>query len=175
MIMDYFNKKRFSGWLVIGLLIINLAAISTILFHIISEKRTSVETSAQDKTETLFANELGLSKEQNEGFISAMQKYHQHSREILDEMTARRSEMLEELAKQNPDTLVLHTIAGDIGNLHSTLKLLTIDNFLELKKICTPEQEIKLSGMFKEMLETEGHFKGMGRQYRHGRGGGKQQ
>jgi Spy/CpxP family protein refolding chaperone len=175
--MDYFFKKRFSFWLVILLLLINIAAISTIIYHIISDKSTTQTIEIKPDAGNIITGELGLSPDQKSNFKNINGNYNQQSQKILDQLTEKRSEMLAELAKDNPDTNLLHTIASEIGHLHTNLKLLTIENFLELKKLCTPEQQIQLSKMFSDMLECEGHFKGMGKQYRyrqsHGQGGGK--
>jgi hypothetical protein len=175
--MDYFIKKRFSFWLVFFLLIVNVAAISTILYHIYSDKPASSSTEESYSAGKIITNELGLSADQKDMFHSINSSYNQQSQKILDQLTEKRSEMLAELGEENPDTLILNTIANDIGDLHAALKLLTIENFLELKKICTTDQQLQLSKIYKDMLESEGHFKGYGKQYRHryrkGQGGGK--
>ena len=175
--MDYFIKKRFSFWLVLFLLIINIAAISTIIYHIYSDNPAIIKTEINSDAGKIITDELGLNSDQKERFETINRFYNQQSQQILSQLTEKRSEMLAEMGEENPNTPVLHAIAKDIGGLHESLKLLTIDNFLELKKICNPYQQQKLSGMFNDMLESEGHFKGYGKQYRHryrhGQGGGK--
>ena len=175
--MDYFIKKRFSFWLVLFLLIVNVAAISTILYRIYSDNSSSASASGNSEAGKMITSELGLNATQKDLFSGINNNYNEESQKILDQLTDKRSEMLAELSEGNPDTSILHTIAKDIGELHTTLKLLTIQNFLELKKICTEDQQQQLSKMFNDMLECEGHFKGYGKQYRHryrhGQGEGK--
>ena len=175
--MDYFIKKRFSFWLVLFLLIVNIAAFSTILFHIYSDQSTSLSTNENTSPGKIITGELGLNKDQKDLFQSINNSYYEKSQAILDQLTEKRSEMLAELGEEISDTTILQTIAKEIGELHTDLKLLTIQNFLELKKICTPGQQQQLSKMYNDMLECEGHFKGYGKQYRHrygrGQGGGK--
>lgn len=174
--MDYFLKKRFSAWLVIFLLVVNIAAISTILFHIYSGDPSPATVEISETGNILF-NQLGLDADQKESYQTLNREYNQQSQKILDALTEKRSEMLAELTEEIPDTAILNAIAFDIGKLHTNLKRLTIQNFIGLKKICTPEQQQQLSKMYYDMLECEGHYKGYGRQYRnryrHGQGGGR--
>ncbi len=175
--MNYFLKQRFSFWLVFFLVVINIAAISTIVYHIISEKSAIQSAEPGIDAGKIINQELSLNTDQRNLFQHVNREYNQKSKKILDQLTEKRSEMLAELAEENPDTSLLHSIAEDIGHLHTDLKLLTIDNFLELKKICTPGQQQQLSKMYNDILDTEGPFKGYGKQYRyryrHGQGSGK--
>jgi Spy/CpxP family protein refolding chaperone len=175
--MDYFIKKRFSFWLVFFLLVVNVATITTILYHIYSDKTTASPATVNNGVGKIITTELELNAQQKDMFSSINDVYNGKSKAVLDQLTDKRSEMLAELGEENPDTLILNTIANDIGELHAVLKLLTIENFLELKKICTPDQQQQLSKMYNDMLECEGHFKGYGKQYRHryrhGQGEGK--
>ncbi len=175
--MNYFLKKRFSFWLVLFLLIVNVAAISTIVYHIFSEKAAVQLEESTNGAGQILTRELALNTDQQNFFHKTNMNYNQQSKKILDQLTEKRSEILEVLAEENPDTALLHTLAEDIGHLHTNLKLLTIDNFLELKKICTPQQQQQLSKLYYDMLDTEGPFRGYGMQhryrYRHGQGGGR--
>lgn len=171
--MDYFIKKRFSFWMVFFLLVINIAAISTILYHIYSDNTAASSAVENNGAGKIITSELGLSMQQKDLFSNINNVYNENSKPILDQLTDKRSEMLAELSEANPDTAILNTIAKDIGELHTTLKLLTIENFLELKKICTVDQQQQLSEIYKDMLQSEGHFKGYGKQYRHGKRDGK--
>lgn len=175
--MDYFLKKRFSFWLVFILLTVNIAAIFTILYHTYSDHSPAASTSVNTGAGKIITSELGLNAEQIDLFTGINKVYTEQSQKILDRLTEKRSEMLAELGEKSPDTSILNAIAKNIGELHTDLKLQTIQNFMELKKICTPDQQLLLSKMYNDMLECEGHFKGYGKQYRHryrhGQGGGK--
>ena len=175
--MNYFLKKRFSFWLVLFLFIINIAAISTIVYHMFTERSTSSTSVENPDAGKIICSELGMNPDQKDTFQGINRTYNQLSQKILEQLTEKRSEMLSELSEINPDTSILNNLAKEIGELHAGLKLLTINNFLELKKICTPDQQQQLSKMFNDMMGSEGHFKGFGKQYRHryrhGQGGGK--
>ena len=165
--MDYFIKKRFSFWLVFFLMVVNIATITTILYHIYSDKTTASSAMVNNGAGKIITTELGLNAQQKDMFSSINDVYNEKSKAVLDQLTDKRSEMLSELSETKPDTAILKIIAKEIGELHTTLKLLTIENFLELKKICTEDQQQQLSKMYNDMLECEGHFKGYGKQYRH--------
>jgi Spy/CpxP family protein refolding chaperone len=171
--MDYFIKKRFSFWLVFFLLVLNIATITTILYHIYSDNTTASSAAENNGAGKIISSELGLSEQQKDLFSKINETYTEKSKPILDQLTDKRSEMLAELSEMNPDTAILKIFAKEIGELHTALKLLTIENFLELKKICSVDQQQQLSEMYKDMLQSEGHFKGYGKQYRHGRRDGR--
>jgi len=171
--MDYFIKKRFSFWLVFFLLVLNIATITTILYHIYSDNAATSTVTVNNAAGKIISTELGLSEHQKDMFSNINNSYSEKSKPILDQLADKRSEMLAELSKTNPDTAILNTTAKEIGELHTALKLLTIENFLELKKICNADQQQQLSEMYNDMLQSEGHFKGYGKQYRHGRRDGR--
>jgi len=171
--MDYFIKKRFSFWLVLFLLVVNITTITTILYHIYSDKTAASTATVNKDAGKIITTELALNTQQKNLFSSINNAYNEKSNPILDQLTDKRSEMLAELGEANPDTAILKTIAKEIGELHTTLKLLTIEYFLELKKICTEDQQQRLSEMYNDLLQSEGHFKGYGKQYRHGRREGR--
>ena len=60
-------------------------------------------------------------------------------------------------------------IANEIGMLHSKLKFQTYKHYLDMKSICTEEQEEKLIKIFKSMLYKEDSF--MSPRHRNGRKG----
>ncbi len=175
--MDYFIKKRFSFWLVFFLLVVNIATISTILYHIYSDNSVASSPIENNGAGKIISSELGLNEQQKGMFSNINNSYNEKSKPILEQLTDKRSEMLAELSEVKPDTAILKIIAKEIGELHTALKILTIENFLELKNICTEDQQQQLSEMYNDMLQSEGHFKGYGNQYRHrygrGRDGGR--
>ena len=71
----------------------------------------------------------------------------------------KRNELMTELGKENSDTIFLHTLAIEIGDMHNKLKHLTFKYYLEMKNICTDEQKEKLFQIFKEMMNQDAEIK----------------
>ena len=73
---------------------------------------------------------------------------------MYDSLHIKRHELLVELAKEKPDTTVLLTISNEIGTMHSQLKMATNNFYLNMKSVCTPEQQAKLNEIFEAILDS---------------------
>jgi Spy/CpxP family protein refolding chaperone len=72
--------------------------------------------------------------------------------EISEAMAQTRRAMLEEMAAPVSDTLKLNRMADSIGRLHEDLKKLTWHYYLDLKSICTADQQVLLKKLFTDMF-----------------------
>ena len=165
------NRSRFLTWALIVLLVMNLFALGTILFHLRNDKPVAgiLPPKRPESAQQIIMQELHLSPEQFQLFREYRHQFMVESREIVSELDYQRQLMLDKLAEQEPDTSELNRIAANIGNLHKQLKEETIRNFLDLKSICTPEQQDKLDRLFQNMMDMEGPFRrgsGQGRKFR---------
>ena len=169
----YFNRYNILFWLIIILLIINISAIATIFFGISIRDKKDVR-SGHPKIEyhrhhegRFFDRSLDLTEEQQQHFRKAKHKFYSEAKKIAGQMHKKRVEFINELASDEPDTLKLQEIAKEIGSLHIKLKFQTYKHYLDMKSICTREQEEKLIKIFKSMLYNEDSF--MSPRDRHGK------
>ena len=169
----YFSKYRIFFWLIVVLLIINISAITTIFFGISVWNKKDVKP-LPPKTEyrrhhdrRFFDGSLNLNEEQHQQFKKAKHKFYSEAKKIAGQMHKKRVEFIDELASDEPDTIKLQEIASEIGMLHSKLKYQTYKHYLDMKSICTEEQEEKLIKIFKSMLYKEDSF--MSPRNRHGK------
>jgi Spy/CpxP family protein refolding chaperone len=169
--MNYFTKKRLVIWTVIILVVLNISALATILY----ERNLNCSPSPIQKADEnqrfreinwFMREDLGLNPSQTNKIYRLRRKNYLDSRKILLSLDDKRKEMLTELQKEHPDQKKLNEIAVEIGNLHSDLKMVTIQYFLNIKKICSPEQQVKLNKLFRDMEYYHEH-KNRGRN-RHG-------
>ena len=71
------------------------------------------------------------------------------------------------------DELILSNLAKEVGDLHTELKMITIDFFLGIKKICNPEQSEELLVLFQNLIQNDqapGGRRGEGRGQGQGQG-----
>jgi Spy/CpxP family protein refolding chaperone len=160
----YFNRYNILFWLIIILLIINVSAITTIFLGIRIKDRKDIKQ-FPPKIEyhrhhegRLFDRSLNLTEEQRQHFRKAKHKFYSEAKKIAGQMHKKRVEFLNELASDDPDTIKLQEIAEEIGSLHTKLKYQTYKHYLDMKSICTNEQEEKLIKIFKSMLYKEDSF-----------------
>ncbi len=163
--MKIFTKK----YLIIGLIVLLVAMnISTIVTLWLQKKSQLLPPPVEDSGIEIpdqhlgrfFREQLNLSPEQFEKFRNFRQAYHANARKHIQIMGDLRVKMLQEMAKEKPDTSNLHQVALEIGQQHTALKKLTFDYYLNLKSVCNQEQEQRLFQIFNAMQQSEVHIRG---------------
>lgn len=113
---------------------------------------------------------IGFDKVQQQQFLSMEDDYRQKLSLLKEQLSANEVSIMVELKKKNPNRQLLQDLSQEVGEVHTTIKELTIEHFLAIKGICTPEQEDKISILFSRLQERSG----MGRGHRgEGKGEGK--
>jgi hypothetical protein len=132
-------------------------------------EESKIEVPAEQRTR-FFREQLNLSLEQVNQFRDLNRNYNRTARDITFQLEKLRTEMVEELGKQEPDRELLNTLTKTIGELHAQLKNATIEYYLGMKTACDESQKVKLNEIFKSMLKQNEDVKLPGRQGRYGRG-----
>ena len=143
------------------LTLLNLTIVGTMLY----KKNEITRYKDQDKKEIViptnhlgrfFKQELNLSNKQHRIFQSIRHQYHQDSDIIIDKMKKNRNDLLTGLGEEKSDTIILNKLSKDLGNLHTELKNLTIQYYLDMKEVCNEKQKVKLFQLFKTMVNSNG-------------------
>jgi Spy/CpxP family protein refolding chaperone len=166
-------KPKILTWIIILLLIMNVSAIVTMLYHKSQEEKAEIVSgnpvAAIQSGPTMkysgrrFRDELGLTSDQMREFSRFNPIFRQKLRDLNIRLLRKRQEMIDELAVDKSDTTMLNSLSYSIGELHSELKKATYAYYLEFKRICTPEQKEKLNSIFNNMFEGETPVVGPGR------------
>lgn len=152
------NTKILIGVIVL-LILLNLTIVGTILYN----KRGITNYKAQDNKELVmptnhlgrfFRDELNLTNKQHREFQNIRHEYHEKSDNIIEKMEQNRNAILTALGEEKSDTLILNKLSKDLGSLHSELKNLTIEYYLNMKGICNEKQKVKLFQTFKAMVNS---------------------
>ncbi|HMQ44384.1 Spy/CpxP family protein refolding chaperone [Mariniflexile maritimum] len=147
---------------IIGLLVLlNLSIVGTILYrkNEITNYKSQNNNEKASPTKHLgryFKEALNLSNQQQRAFQEIRQRYHQNSDILLEKMDKNRNDIVTELGKPASDTLKLHQLSKNLGHLHTALKNLTIQYYLDMKAICHEDQKTKLFQTFKMMVNSNG-------------------
>lgn len=164
--MELQNKNRLIFWILFFLVIVNLSAIAT--FFIISRGSDNPVCDAADfQCGKAFEFELGLSPEQAEQVGVINSEYHTRSRPIANEIRQIRSEILDELSSERPDTSFIEVKSNELCDFQLQLQQLNFTQFLELKKVCDPEQAQRLSALYRELYGCARMSNQEGRMHRH--------
>jgi Spy/CpxP family protein refolding chaperone len=166
--MNFFDKNRLAFWILIFLVIINVSALVT--FFVAKPKVSSSEIKpAETRPGAALQAELSLAPDQNIKVNEINSAYKASSEPIIISIKEKKAELLEELSKENTDSNQVKAILHDLDIRQNNLQQANIKQFLELKKICTPEQTKKLSQIYSELYgcDVGGKGKGQGMKHRH--------
>lgn len=169
-------KNRILIWLVVILAATNLSTIGSFYYHRIAEtKNESMKQSDQtvipgEQRTRFFREELNLSADQLDAFRNINRTFNRTARGIELELDELRKGLIDELGRSAPDTVWLDSIATRIGENHRELKKVTTTFYLDMKKICTPEQQTRLHEIFQSMLNKDSQINLPKPGYQRGRG-----
>jgi Spy/CpxP family protein refolding chaperone len=150
--MNIFQRNRIVIWVLAGLLLIVMSALGTMIWHQWVKPVRAAQTEQCGPGCRLLTEELGLSEQQSAAVDSIRESFKRASAVTVDSLTSKRSLLVTELSKENPDTFLLRQYAMEIGMLQADLVNRTIDQYLLISKECTPEQREKLSSLYYEIM-----------------------
>ncbi len=159
--MNPTNKYRSLIWIIVILVATNLSTIGSFYYHRITELK-SAEVGQNEQTNIpgeqrtrFFRDELNLDADQIDQFREINRTFNRTARDIEMNLAQLREKMINELETQNSDSVRLAEIATEIGENHRELKQVTSTFYLNMKKICTVEQQAKLYQIFQSMLNKD--------------------
>lgn len=116
------------------------------------------ERQGTDRRFDYFVREkLDLDEQQFRQYHDLMENTREEQRNIAMKLADKRNQMMQELAKDEPDQQRMNDLANDIGDLHTQLKQNTIDHFKELRTICRPDQLEALRQLMMNMSHQNHH------------------
>ena len=144
------NKKNILIWVLAIFLAINIAAITTILIRSFDGCPPRPDRPFPDPVRYLH-KELNLSKKQADYFNKFQAEYRDEMKGYFEEMRLKRTEILNKLASEHPDTAELSSLTEEYGKLHVRIKKATVEHFLKMKEQCNPQQEERLNEFIKKI------------------------
>ena len=170
--MNIFNNNRLVFWILIFLVLINITALATYFIYMRKPAGEPMPGSALKKG-IVLQQELALTPDQSLAVNKINETYQASSEPIVEAIREKKAELLDELSKDDTDSAVLIQLTNEVVNEQKKLQMANIKQFLELKKVCTPEQTQKLSQIyaglygFEQTGKGKGQGKGNGKGYRH--------
>ena len=164
-------KKNIVIILLVFLTILNISALATIAYQRITHAgKAPPPQEPPPEPGKRMIRYLGLNEEQANAFHANHERLKKETEPIFTSMEAKRKELMDETAVEQPDIEKINNLIEEIGTLEIALKKKTITNMLALKSILTPEQQKKFFSRFHERRGRMGFMKhrgkGMGRGHR---------
>jgi len=148
------KTNRILLWLNLVLLLVIGSAIVTFILMGASNNPKVTEKGVINSMDML-KSELNLTDDQYKMVLVENDRTLRTYNIVLDMMCETNVAMIEELAKTESDPLVLDSLSRKIGALNTSLRRHTSEYFINLKNICTQEQQQKLTLIFKAMMQLE--------------------
>lgn len=146
--MDWLTKQKTYVWLIIILVVINLTTL--ILLWIDRPDNKQPFERGPKGLDNFLKAELGLNDEQDRLMKELRDNFFASSRKIMDEMDILKKQVKVEAFKQNPDKILIDSIAVKVGSLQSQIELMAFKHFNELSSILNPEQSKKFLEIFEK-------------------------
>ncbi len=159
--MNATNKYRILIWIIVILVATNLSTIGSFYYYRMNDPKTTDLKQEDQKAipgeqrTRFFRDQLNLNAEQLDQFRDINRTFNRTARSIEMNLAQLREDLINELGTPNPDSIRLDQMAIEVGNNHSKLKQVTTTFYLDMKKICTAEQQTKLHEIFQSMLNKD--------------------
>ena len=156
--MNYFGKRNGLLWVIIVLLIIILSAVGTMFFKMHHGMGNGSGLRPEMfRDENFMKDKLELNDEQIKQFKEINSEHNDGRTFMIEKMRNERQMIDSQLTSDNPDTAKLNTMINEMTQLQAKMIKVHVKSYLEIKKICNPEQQKKLAILFKQMmLERQG-------------------
>ena len=165
--MNPLNKNKLIFFILIFLVLVNLSALVTFFTYRSHNNEVVVCDAMQAECGNAFKRELGLSEEQSRKVEMINADYQASSSPIVEKIRDIRSDILDELSADVPDTSYLKQKSGELCDVQLQLQKANFTQYLELKKVCDPGQAQRLSALYRELYGCARMGNGQGRMQRH--------
>lgn len=170
--METYKKNRLIFWILIVLVVINVAALAS--FFVYSSRPAVASCKGQAGMSCPgLCQELNLTESQGIKVEVINREYREQAGVLSAGIKETRAAILDELNRETPDTLVINSLVRELSDRQGRLQHENIRQYLELKKVCTPEQARQLSGLYRDLYGCQMQGKGMMNRNRHKGQGGK--
>lgn len=104
------------------------------------------------KAEGFLVKALQLDAEQR-GMLKELREEHfETTREIHKDVRATKRAMFDALLATSPDTVAALQLAAEYGDLMQNIDEMLIQHYLDIREICTPEQQEELRKVFRKAI-----------------------
>ena len=157
--MDIFKQKRYMLLLIILLVIFNVSMLAILWIgrppRRAESQRPPRTGKEQAQVQRLLKDELGFDKAQIEQFIHIRGKLNEQADQLDEEVRHLKKQMFDEVLQDNPRPMLSDSLLSLALEKQARIEKLTFQYFLDLKKICTPEQQEKLQILIHELFRAQ--------------------
>lgn len=151
--MDISTQKKFLTWMVIILVIVNIGVIGWLVYNNYQMRNSFPNNTFRSQNDTnqranfrqnpghYLGQEFNFNTAQQETLQSLSSEHRLKMSPLRDSIQVCRRAMIEEITNDQPDKDFMTTCATKIGKYHTQMNQRTINHFMEIKQLATPEQK----------------------------------
>ncbi|HAB51624.1 MAG: hypothetical protein A2315_06850 [Ignavibacteria bacterium RIFOXYB2_FULL_35_12] len=157
--MDIFKQNRYLFIVIILLVILNLAMLT--MLWIGKPERHAPQLNPpnpieeQNRIRQLLKDELNFDNQQTEQYLRIHQEHREKMRKLNDEIRKLKKQMFDEVLKDVAKPELSDSLLTISQNKQAEIEQLTFQHFLDLKKLCKPEQQNKLKLLIHELFRGQ--------------------
>lgn len=154
--MDIFTQKRYLFFIIILLVILNLATLLMLWFGHPGAARPDAPPhsprQAQARMEKLLKEELGFDAAQTSAYFHLQRQHREKIRKLEMEIRQIKKQMFDEVLAENPKPTLSDSLLKLAQGKQAQIEKLTFQHFLDLKKMCKADQQKKLKLLMHELF-----------------------
>ena len=143
--MRNFNKNT---WLIILLIALNLFSLGALWFTKGQPSQRMDRKEHEKRVERYLQKELDLSDEQFEAMHKFRATHFQEKKTLIKEIRKIKRAFLESIDQNTIDSIQIDAYIQKVGLFEEKKERLFVEHLKQLKTVCTPEQQQKLSKVF---------------------------
>ncbi len=154
--MNYFNKRKVVILIISVLLAVNIATISTIVYHTYYRpQHKSKYWKERRESFNKFWQDLQLTEGQEKVYKDSYNLFLEKTREVQNKQYLVRVKMMDEMSKPEVDTIKLESLAEQSGELHKELKMIINRHVLRIKGVSNDKQYKMMEKVFRHYIERD--------------------
>lgn len=134
------------------ILIVVLSALGTTLYITWKGAKEIEKVPNTASSCMMLTNVLSFDASQNADLQKILDRFDDTSAALVTTLRDHRLALMDELQKEQPDSLQIQLLTQEIGNTQTLLTRLASDQYLQIRMICDSSQQLKLSDFYCDML-----------------------
>jgi len=168
--MNFFIKTKIWIWILAGLLIISWSVLGSMIYHTWTEPEPAMpQPSGCNGSCMMLFGELGLDTGQQAAMDQILDQFRDSSTVLVTSMRNLRLLLLNELEKENPDSLQLVHLSEELGDIQTRMIQISAEQYLQIRSICNPSQQQSLSNVYYQLFGCRGPEGSQGMKQEHNR------
>mgnify|MGYP000458681302 CR=1 FL=1 len=147
------NKLKIVSFLVIVMLIVNIAIIS----YIILNNKAYPADSKRRMPREIVIEKLGFNSDQIATYDVTIKRHQNKIKSLDDAIRNTKNELYSHLKDNSTEIDTNDSLVLALGNYQKEIEITHFNHFIEIKKICTPDQMDEFNNLTEELSKIFSH------------------